>query len=176
MTMQPILESGMQFGPYPDGKCFYIEKSKTYASVQQRVQIAEFLLLRVQPTRPPVVWVIEAKSSSPKPETQPNFDGFISEIRNKWINAFSLGWAACLKRHASAFEELPDAFKMLDLSKADVRFVLVINGYPKEWLVPLQDALRIELYATIKTWAFSPTAVAVINNESAVELGLISES
>ena len=172
--MQPIIESGMRFGPYPEGNCFHIEKSKTHQAIQHGVQIAEFLLLRDQGRGQPVVWVVEAKSSSPRPETQPNFDGFISEIRDKWVNTFSLGWAACLKRHPSTVEELPDGFKTLDLSEADVRFVLVINGYPREWLVPLQDALGSALHATVKTWAFSPTAVAVINDAMAVRYGLIS--
>jgi hypothetical protein len=43
MTTQPIVESGMTFGPYPDGRCFYIEKSNTYADIQQGVQMAEYL-------------------------------------------------------------------------------------------------------------------------------------
>jgi hypothetical protein len=173
MTTQPIVESGMTFGPYPDGLCFYIEKSNTYADIQQGVQMAEFLLLRVDNGKRPVLWVVEAKSSTPRPETQPNFDEFIAEIREKLVNAFSLGWASCLKRHQQADAELPAPFKELDLSQAGVRFVLVVNGHKEEWLKDIQDALKIALHSTIKTWCFAPTSVAVINEELARQHGLI---
>jgi hypothetical protein len=173
MTTQRIVESGMSFGPYPDGHCFYIEKSQTYAEIQEGVQMAEFLLLKIEDGRPPVVWVVEAKSSSPRPETQPGFDEFISQIREKLINAFSLAWASRLGRHQQAEAELPGPFKALDLSKVGVRFVLVINGHQDAWLPPLQDALRKALQATVKTWAFSPTSIAVINDDLARQHGLI---
>ena len=173
MTTQPIVESGMTFGPYPDGRCFYIEKSNTYADIQQGVQMAEFLLLRINNGKLPVLWVVEAKSSTPQPATQPNFDEFIAEIREKLVNAFSLGWASCLNRHQQANAELPDPFKELDLSQVDVRFVLVINGHQDAWLPPIQEALQKELHSTVKTWRFAPTSVAVINEELARKYGLI---
>jgi hypothetical protein len=34
MTTQPIFESQMVFGPFPDGHCFYIEKSRCYAALR----------------------------------------------------------------------------------------------------------------------------------------------
>lgn len=173
MTTQSIVESGLSFGPYPDGRCFYIEKSNTYADIQQGVQMAEFLLLKTENGKPPVVWVVEAKSSTPRPETQPNFDEFITGIREKLVNAFSLGWASCLKRHQQSDAELPEPFKTLDLSQAGVRFVLVINGHQEAWLPPIQDALTKALHATVKTWSFPPTSVAVINEDLARQHGLI---
>lgn len=173
MTTQPIVESGMTFGPYPAERCFYIEKSATYADIQHGVQMAEFLLLRTENGKPPVVWVVEAKSSTPRPETQPTFDEFITDIREKLVNAFSLAWAACLKRHQQAEAELPETFKTLDLSQAGVRFILVINGHQEAWLPPIQEALTKALHTTVKTWAFSPTSVAVINDTLARQHGLI---
>lgn len=173
MTTQPIDESGMSFGPYPEGQCFYIEKSKTYQHIQQNVKIAEFLLLRPAVGHSPVIWVVEAKSSSPRPEAQPNFDQFIAEIRDKLINAFSLGLASCLKRHPQTEAEFPRSFKSLDLSEVDIKFVLVINGHDEKWLAPIQDALNQSLLVTRKTWALSPTCVAVINDVMAAEHDLI---
>jgi len=172
MTTQTIIESGMTFGPYPEGRCFYIEKSNCYSAIQEHIQMAEFLLLRTNREKP-VMWIIEAKSSTPRPETQPNFDNFIAEIREKLINAFSLGWASCLRRHQHAEAELPEAFKTLDLSQTDVKFVLVIKGYQDDWLPPLQDALGIALRSTVKSWAFAPTSIAVINDALAQQYGLI---
>ena len=176
MTMQPIVESGMIFGPYPEGRCFCVEKSTIYADIQQGVKMAEFLLLHADHGKPPVLWVVEAKSSTPRPKTQPNFDEFIAEIREKLVNAFSLCWASCLKRHQKAEAELPDSFKKLDLSRAEVRFVLVINGCQKAWLPPIQEALQKALHATVKTWRFAPTSVAVINEVLAEQYGLILPS
>lgn len=172
MSTQLIIESGMTFGPYPEGQCFYIEKSNIYAAIQEHVQMAEFLLLRTSNEKP-VIWIVEAKSSTPHPETQPKFDDFIVEIREKLINAFSLGWASCLKRHQHAKSELPEDFKTLNLSQVEVKFILVIKGHHDEWLPPLQDALGIALRSTVKTWAFAPTSVVVINDTLAQQHGLV---
>lgn len=174
MTMVTIDESGMTFGPYPDEYCFHIEKSAAYLKIQDGVQMAEFLLMRNQAGQPPVMWVIEAKSSSPRPETAPNFDEFIDEIRAKLMNGLTLGIASILLRHASAKAELPAPFKQLNLSNTGFRLVLVIKGHQESWLAPLQDALKKSLHATIKTWGLSATAVAVINDSMARERGIIS--
>lgn len=173
MTTQPFIESGMTFGPFPDGHCFHIEKSPTYETVQRGVQIAEFLLLRIRNGSPPTVWVVEAKSSTPRPGTQPNFDDFIDEIREKLTNALSLYLAVYLRRHASEDAELPMPFKELDLSTTDFRLVLVVNNHKEDWLPPLKDALAKVLHATVKTWALSASAVVVINDALARSHGLI---
>lgn len=172
MTTEPITESGMTFGPYPAGQCFYIEKSACYEKVQEGVQMAEFLLLKQQ-QQGPTVWVVEAKSSSPRPETQPNFAEFIDEIRSKLTNGFLLAVAARLQRHPAAENELPDAFKTLNLRAQGFRFVLVINGHKQEWLVPLQSALVQALKPVVKTWALPATSVVVLNHELAQKYGLI---
>lgn len=172
MTTQPIIESGMTFGPYPEGRCFYIEKSKCYAAIRNHIKMAEFLWLRTS-RGIPVMWVVEAKSSAPHHETQPNFDDYIAEIREKLINAFSLGWATCLKRRPQAEAELPAGFKTLNLSQVDMKFVLVIKGHPDDGLTQLQNALIKELRSTVKCWAFTPNSVAVISDAGAEENGLI---
>jgi len=174
MTMMSFDESGMTFGPYDEDYCFRVEVSKTYRAIQSNLQMAEFLLLRTQVGAPPFVWIVEAKQSSPKPETQPNFNEFISEIRDKLTNALSVGVASILERHPKTYAELPSLFKTLDLSAAEFRLVLIINGHRKEWLQPLQDAFRRALHSTSQTWALGPNAVVVINHEDAKRFGLIS--
>lgn len=171
MTSEPIIESGMTFGPYPEGDCFYIEKSATYQKIKQGVKIAEFLLLHSQDDS--IVWIVEAKQSSPRPETQPNFDDFLLEIQEKLTNALTLSVATCLKRH-STYEELPNSFQTLDLEKASFRLILVIKGHQEAWLPPLQDALKKALNPTIKTWNLSATSVVVLNDTMARLQGLIS--
>ncbi|MDP3874868.1 MAG: hypothetical protein Q8Q80_19600 [Methyloversatilis sp.] len=172
MTTQAIIESGMTFGPFPAGQCFYIETSTCYEKIKEGVQMAEFLLLRQQESGP-TVWVIEAKSSSPRPETQPNFDEFIDEIRNKLTNGFLLVVAARLQRHPDARTELSPAFRALNLQELDFRFVLVINGHQKAWLEPLKRALDLALKPVVRTWALSPVSVVVMNHELALQQGLI---
>lgn len=172
MNTAPIIESGMTFGPYPKGQCFYIEKSVCYQQVREGVQMAEFLLLRQQ-NQGPTLWVVEAKSSTPRPETQPNFSEFIEEVRTKLTNGFLLAVAALLKRHPVAEGELPATFKRLDLQAHGFRFVLVVNGHKQEWLGPLQSALAQALKPVVKTWALPATSVTVLNHELAQQYGLI---
>ena len=170
MTTEPIIESGMTFGPYPEGHCFYIEKSETYQKIKEGVKIAEFLLLHSQDDS--IVWIVEAKQSSPRPETQPNFDDFLLEIQEKLTNALTLSVATCLKRH-STYEELPNSFQALDLKKASFRLILVIEGHQEAWLPPLQDALKKALNPTIKSWNLPATSVVVLNEAMAKSQGLI---
>jgi len=168
MTTQAIIESGMTFGPYSPGQCFYIEKSVCYQGIQEGVQMAEFLLLRQQKDNVPVVWVVEAKSSCPRELTS-----YIDEIRIKLTNGFLLGLAACLKRHATAQAELPESFKALDIERASFRFVLVIKGVPEFHLEVLQSALALALKPLVKTWALPPASVIVLNDTLAQKYGLI---
>ena len=174
MTIEQFIESGMTFGPYPNGNCFRIEQSDTYYAIQDSVQMAEFLLLVTQAESPPVIWIVEAKSSSPQLQTQPRFNEFICEIRDKLANALMLGVACILKRHPQAVAELPGFFKTIDLATVGFRLVLIINGHQKAWLPPLQEALRSALRTTTQTWALGPNAVVVLNHEEAKRRGLIS--
>lgn len=172
--MYTFVESGMTFGPYIDGHCFHVEASDTYRVIQENVQIAEFLLLRPRENASSRVLIVEAKSSSPRPKTQPNFDDFIAEIRDKLTNALAVGVACILKRHPTAAAELPDVFRDLDLAATEFRLVLIISGHKREWLQPLQDALRIALQAAVQTWSLGPLAVVVMNHEIARGHGIIS--
>ncbi len=167
MTTEPIIESGMTFGPYPTEQCFYIEKSACYGKLKEGVQMAEFLLLKQQ-QQGPTVWVVEAKSSCPR-----EFNAYMDEIRVKLVNAFLLGLAACIGRHPAAADELPQTFKDLNPISTSFRFVLVIKGVPEYHLAVLQSALAALLRPVIKTWAMLPTSVIVLNEIAAREHGLI---
>lgn len=181
MTTEAIIESEMTFGPYPEGHCFYIEKSRCYNQRQNGVQMAEFLLLRNNEDAASAIWVIEAKSSSPrrasdaKPDSKfkSAFDEFVEDIRVKLTNAFLLTVATRLDRHPNAKEELPTPFKVLNLSQTNFKFVLVIRGHKEEWLPPLQDALTLAFKPVIKTWGLPATSVAVLNDDLAKINGLI---
>jgi hypothetical protein len=173
MAISAIIESGMSFGPYPDGTLFYIEKSNLYSTMRHGVNIAEFLLLRHMRNSQPVVWIIEAKSGSPRPDNPLDFDMFINEVRSKIIHAFSLGLSARLNRHLDVNNDLPGPFRRIDLSITDFRFVLVLNGHKEEWLPPVHDALSKALLSETKIWALSPKTVMVINDVIARQMKLI---
>jgi hypothetical protein len=101
-----IKESGMIFGPFSDEHCFYIEKSDIYNTIQNGLQIAEFLL--VQPDKNSLL-VVEAKSSSPNPtnvDSKGKLDDYIAEIAEKLLNAFTLGLALCFERHIHNKDEI----------------------------------------------------------------------
>ena len=171
--MITIVESDMNFGPYPESRCFYIEKSQLYTKIKcDGVKIAEFLLLKTDSDKPPVLWVVEAKSNAPK-----KTDKLIEEVRQKMVNAMSLCWATLLGReaHRHAEAELPDAFKTLDLSQIKVKFVLVIKNHQMAWLPPVQDALTKALRSTVKIWGLGSDSVIVLNEERARHYHLIGQ-
>ena len=178
--MITIAESGMTFGPFADTHCFQIENSLLHNSAQPGVQIAEFLLIQNgQENHPPQVWIVEAKSSTPNPGSPlpgaaETFSGFIAEIRDKLLNALTLGVTACIGRHANAGLVLPQAFAGLPLDRTVFRLVLVINGHKAEWLPPLQDALAQALRVTSRTWDLGAGSVVVMNDALARQRGLIA--
>lgn len=175
MITQPIVESGMIFGPYPEGDFFYIEKSQIYQEIRDGVKIAEFLLLyRETNEGQPTILIIEAKSSSPKPEKEKevNFEKYISDIREKFLNTLLLFAAIHLHRHQS-FSEYPEKFQKLDLQKTNIRFILIIKGHKDNWLPPLQEALTKALKPIVKVWNLPPSSVAVFNDTLAQKKGII---
>ncbi len=140
--------------------------------------MAEFLLLRTDHRKKQVIWIIEAKSSSPNPynlDSREKFPAYIDEIREKLLNAFSLTLAACLHRHDDVDTEFPEFYKNIDLSSIDFKFILVVNNHKAEWLPPLNDALKKALHATVKSWGLGGNSVTVINNRIACDFGLITE-
>ena len=170
-----ITESGMEFGPFPDDHCFHIESSDVYDKVRTGVKMAEFLLLRPADGERPRLWVVEAKSSAPQLAGAPQrFQEFIAEVRDKLLNAFSLGWACCLDRHPETRGELPASFQELNLSRAKVQFVLVIRDHDRQWLFEIESALAKALEPTVKTWALEPGSVMVINAAQAKRYQLVS--
>lgn len=173
MTEHTIIESGMTFGPYPAGRCFYVEQSRSYQALQEGVQMVEFFLLRDQKAGQ-VLWAIEAKSSSPKADKLPNFNQFIADICQKFTNALLLLLAARFGRQPAAQAELPALYQTLDMQHLGFRFALIINGHQKAWLPPLQERLTQVLKPILKTWGVSPQAVLVLNHELAQQHGLIT--
>ena len=168
MNSGPIMESDMTFGPYPEGTCWHIEKSRTYAKNKQDVSIAEFILLRDN-----TLWIVEAKSSSPQPGTQPNFDKYILDIQQSMRNSLLMFLGMRLERHDPATNSLSGVFAGVDLDQIGFKLVLVIHGHKGEWLPPLQDAFQHGLVANMRAFGGPKTSISVINDQIAREKGLI---
>jgi hypothetical protein len=173
MSTIRISESGMDFGPFPADSCFWIEKSTYYQSIKKDIKIAEFILVKRKNEHDRVFWIVEAKNSSPRPGTLPDFDEYISEIRDKITNTFLLSTAIALGRHGNTEPELPREFSSINFDSIAYRLVLVINGHQEDWLAPIKDALSVALKPLLKTWAITEPAVAVLNEKMACEYGLI---
>lgn len=156
-----INESGMRFGEYTEETVFQIEKSHIYKKIQQNIPIAEFILLQFSHNKP-IIYIIEAKSSSPR-----QTEHYISDIQTKFINSLTLWFALRLERHPDNISELSAAFQKLEIKTLDIRFILVIKKAKKDWLPPLQDMLNKALRPTLKLWGISSQAVVVLNEEMA---------
>lgn len=161
-----INESGMSFGPFQETDVFYIEKSKVYSSLEEGIKTVEFILYRSDME----IIFIEAKSSSPRPNNQENFDDFIEEISSKFIHSMDIYFSVLLKRLADDDGELPMIFKTADYSNVKLKLILVIKGHKTEWLPPINNSLKLKLKRQIKIWRVEPV---VMNHESAAAHGLL---
>ena len=181
MTTEAIVESGLTFGPFPEGHCFYIEKSDIYEQINKQVQrvnqknkegvkIAEFLLLR-NDTDSHTIWIIEAKSSAPQPKSKDDFDKYIKDICDKFVNSLIL--TSSLKRNPDVNDKLSDNFKQIDIASAQFVLTLVINGFKTDWIPPLQHALKNALRSTVIKWSLSSKNILVLNEEGARKEKLI---
>jgi hypothetical protein len=175
MTAEPIIESGMSFGPFPDAHCFYIEKSQTLKEINKRdgIRIAEFLLLKTESNQT-TVSIIEAKTSSPRPKSHDNYDRYINEIREKLANSLALFMSFYLQRYPTGHSELPNHFKQLQIASIHFELILIVKNSKSEWLIPVSDDLKKALKPTIKIWNLSPTSIKVFNEDDARAKKLVS--
>jgi hypothetical protein len=164
-----IEESGIRFGPFHQRVCFNIEKSKVYINIQDKLKIAEFILM--PDTDQISVWIVEAKSSSP--QCLVNSD-FIKELHEKFANSFSLLLAMRIGRHKAWEDELPESFKNFNPGSSKFSFILVIKGHKKDWLPPITECLKKTLKPFLSLWSISDENVAVINDKMAQSYKLIS--
>jgi len=124
--------------------------------------MAEFVL--AIPERQNIL-VVEAKSSSPNPDNKESvekFHSFLNEIYDKLLNALTLVFTSSFGRHKDMEEELPQGIKIMPWESIKIVLVLIIKDHKKEWLVPVNDALKRKFNASIRTW---PLDVIVINEQ-----------
>jgi hypothetical protein len=161
-----INESGLLFGDYDDDDVFQIEKSQIYKELSGCSKTVEFVL-RFSADK---IYFIEAKSSSPKPKSEKDFNVFINDISGKINHSLDIFFALVVKRIKDTKGEFSRSFRKIDYSNIEVTVLLVINGHKIEWLPPVRDALVKKLRRIIKTWNIQ---VAVLNHELAADYCLI---
>ena len=175
-----IRESGMVFGPFEEEAVFHIEKSRLYRHVNRgegNVPTAEFLLLHGLDASSTAssLWIVEAKSSAPRPGNVEDFKKFIQEINAKLASSFSLTMAALLGRHPS-HNDLPRSFLKQAYASISIQLILVLREHKKEWLEPVSDALQKTFKSSASIWNFLPGDVVVLNDEMARKHRLIRGS
>lgn len=165
--MVKITESKMVFGPYAKENVFEIEKSKINKNAGENISIVEFMLVWDETK----ILFVEAKSSTPKESTdRERFKKFVLEIKEKFIHSFELFQALRCQRYETN-ENIGNNLKNLDWKCCEIKFVIVIHGHRKEWLVPIREALLKEMESFSKIWK---STVIVLNEEMAMKRRLIS--
>jgi hypothetical protein len=165
-----ITESGMKFGPFEDKYLYHIEQSDMVKSLQ--IKIVEFLVYHKK-----TLTFIEAKSSSPNPENKrldndEKFDVYIDNIISKFVNSVSLYISVYLKRLTDI---IGTELEKINLSKANIRLLLVIKNHETKWLPPISDAIKVKLNAVCKIYSINPSNIIIMNEQMAISKGLIAE-
>lgn len=164
-----IVESNMLL-PFDDQNAYRIEQANL---VQEKggIKVCEYFALIDGR-----MLLIEAKSSSPRPNNKIKFDEFIDEISQKFIDTLLLFNALNIGRHGNDEKNnLPTNIQ--NVSLADVRYAmyLIVHGNEIEWMGPILTALKLKLKHCLKSWNIQDINVYAINHEIAKEKGLIKE-
>lgn len=166
--MVTIIESGLTFGNFSPDDCYPIEHSQGHKSLGEGFKMVEFTYLSNQK-----LYVVEAKSSIPKPTKQPDYDNYWDDIFEKFENALLLQMMAFVKRNPLAEAELPQNHKIIDWQQTSLQLRLVIPTVPNQHLTPITDKLRKRLHKLKKLWNIKDNHMFVINEEKARLEGLL---
>lgn len=171
MNVATIVESGMTFGPFPEGQLFRIETCAACESLTARPRIAEFLLLREPAPGKRTMWIVEAKTSAP---VDPDACGFTEEITHKMFNSLFMFLGLRLGRFGRHAEELPPPFSEADLSSLGVVFILVVKNHQRDWADQLKSKLNHHFQQVRRAFKLSPDCFLVLNEDMARTHGLVT--
>jgi len=158
--IEPFYESGMKFEGFDRDDFYWIEKSNRRPEGTSSV---EFVLRKENS-----LMFVEAKQSFPKPENDV-FSGRIGEICKKYTDSLMV-FSGTYFRSPS---DLP--YHSSDYPAMGLRFILIINGFEKQWLKPIADSIKRAMAQYAKLWLFDPNRdIAVLNHEMALKYELIS--
>ena len=166
----------MCFGPFAQESVFNIENSNVFLKLKG-IKTVEFVLFLDQNKRSgekllPEIWLIEAKTSAPKPDNNVDFSAYITEIVQKFENSLCLFLAIALQRYSNA--ELSAKFKNINLKELQVKLLFVVKNHKDEWLMPLKDTLQQRLIPLVTSLNLGSNNVVVLNENLARIKGLIA--
>lgn len=163
--MATFKESGMTF-TFEDDSWYHVEHSPLHSQTEGFMTCECIVKLHDKVT------LIEAKSSTPRPENAKKFDTFISGITKKFSDTIAFYHAAML-RHDD--EPIGEELKSANLKDVDYQLLLIIHGHKPEWLPPVMDALKSELRHILKLWRIKDINVKVLNETIAKDKGIITD-
>lgn len=162
-------ESNMRF-QYEDESIYCIESADILAKIKG-CKACEFIALKDNN-----ILVVEAKSSSPKPQSQEDFDQYITDITQKFSDTILLYNAIRIGRHGELnLNEIPQNVREIELNNVNYCLYLIVHGHQLAWMQPIQDALKQSLKHLLRLWNIPERNVKAINDEIALEKGLITE-
>ena len=157
-------ESGMTFS-FDENDIFYIEKSERFNRIEG-AKPCECVVMHDDK-----VFLIEAKSSSPRPQNSEKLATFVGEIAQKFTDSYTYYSATHQKRQQP--DAVPQNLQSTPLARQNYEFCLIINGHPREWLYPVHDKLKMMMKKTLKLWGIDDACVKVVNEQGALSKGLI---
>ena len=173
--MSDSIESGMVFIRTPEG-FFNVEKCPTVESIGEGVKICEFFM-RKESGAKVKLFLVEAKSSSPKPPTIGGgtmpWDEYNDDICEKLTNGLLVYLGLKTGRPYSERSELPGAMAADDIADLSIIPCLVLRDHPEWALAPVQDELRMRMNHIVKS--FQLEQPLAINREIAVKYGLVEK-
>lgn len=169
--MVSITESGVNFGNFSEEDLYRIEHSQGHRSLGEGFKMVEFTYIRESS-----LFVIEAKSSIPRPTNKEDYDKFWNEIFEKFENALLLQLMGCLQRNDTVMQELPNNHKQIQWNRISIKLRLVIPSVPSEHLAPLTDFFRKKIHKIKILWNIPNGDIFVLNKELALKENLITES
>ena len=154
-----VTESQMQF-ILQENETFLIENSKFVSSLNDYSKV-EFVICRDNK-----LVFIEAKT------TLEDKSGQIQAVVKKFKNSLEVVLSLTL-RHS--YMELPEEFKKIKWSENEIFFYLIINKYPEDQIVLLNNAIKSELSAFRKCWKINEKHIKVLGKDQAKKLGVIQK-
>ena len=164
-----IVESNMLL-PFDEQNAYRIEQADIVKDSEDIKTCEYFALIGGR------MVLIEAKSSSPRPNHKIKFDEFIDEISQKFIDTLLLFNALSMGRHGEVEKNnMPNNIRQVSLANVQYAMYLIVHGNEIGWMAPIQEALKLKLKHYLKSWNIQDVNVYALNHESAKEKGLIKE-
>ena len=154
-----VTESQMQF-ILQENETFLIVNSKFVSSLNDYSKV-EFVICRDNK-----LVFIEAKT------TLEDKSGQIQAVVKMFKNSLEVILSLTL-RHS--YKELPEEFKKIKWSENEIFFYLIINKYPEDQIVLLNNAIKSELSAFRKCWKINEKHIKVLGKDQAKKLGIIQK-